>query len=118
LGQIAGVASGGYSCAVIISDLILITTGRACSNLAILLLYAMVLTLSGVVNSFSEVALTALSYISIVWQILGVFTIVIWMIVVSPDIQSPSFVFLTGYNNDTGFSSYVLVALIGSLAAA
>ena len=82
--------------ALIVADIILVTYGYAVSNLQILGLYAIILIIAGVVNSFAETALTALCYISVAWQTLGVLVIVIWMVVCTPKLQSMSFVLFTG----------------------
>jgi amino acid transporter len=120
LGQIAGVSSGSYSGALITVEIIHLISGFHVNKLGVMGLNIIILVLAGIVNSFAETLLTTISYISAVWQILGVIVIVVWMLIVNREhLQSASFVFLEdGYNNYTGFDSIPLVVLIGSLAAA
>ena len=117
LGQIAGVASGGYAGAQVMAEITTLCSGRAVSAGGILGLYAVMLTVAGVVNTFAEQLLTALCYISCAWQLAGTLIIVIWMLAASPTLQSADFVFLST-NNDTGFGSFSYVALAGCLTAA
>jgi amino acid transporter len=117
LGQIAGVASGGYAGAVIFAQIISILSTYTITNTLILALYVVMLVVAGIVNTFAESLLTRLCYISVAWQILGTFVIVIWTLLAAPKLQTAAFVF-TSYNNDTGFTSAWYVALVGTLAAA
>ena len=116
LGQIAGVASGSYSGAIIIADIVYMFTGKQTGVVGIMGWNAAMLIIAGIVNSF-ESLLDAMCYISLIVQFGGIFLIVIWMLCVTPKLESPSYVFLYGYNDDTGFSNVFYVALIGSLAA-
>lgn len=116
LGQIAGFASGGYSGAQIIASIIYLINGDTLSNAYILLIYAIVLTVAGVVNTYSETLLTSLCYISVMWHICGALIIIIWMAVTAPIIQPASFVFTEFINESETFSS-TYVALLGVLAA-
>lgn len=117
LGQIAGVASGGYAGAEIFAEIIEICTGDTITNAGVLGLYAVMLVIAGVVNTFAETLLSSLCYISVGWQVAGVLLIVVWMLSAAPSYQSASFVFF-GVINTTGFDSLAYVALVGSLAAA
>mmetsp|Transcript_18068 Transcript_18068/g.16363 ORF Transcript_18068/g.16363 Transcript_18068/m.16363 type:complete len:561 (-) Transcript_18068:150-1832(-) len=117
LGQIAGVASGAYAGAQIFGEILALTSNIKINGSQILGLYALMLFIAGIINTFAEVLLTSLCYISFVWQVAGTLVIVIWMLVKAPKLQTASFVFFQ-YNNNTGFDSLPYVALIGSLAAA
>jgi amino acid transporter len=117
LGQIAGVASGGYSGAQIISNMIQLQSGYQLSGGILLLVYACVLIFAGIVNTFTEALLTKLCYISVAWHIIGTIIIVIWMLVAAPKLQSADFVF-THFENNTGESSKAYVILIGTLFTA
>jgi len=117
LGQIAGVASGGYSGAQIIANIVSISTNYNLSNAEILGVYAVVLIAAGVVNSFTELLLTKLCFISVAWHIIGTLIIVIWMLCTAPKLQDASFVFFQ-FENGTDFSSSSYVAVIGILFAA
>lgn len=117
LGQIAGVASGAFAGAQMISELVVLLGGTS-SEHHIIFYYFLMLVCAGVVNTFAEVMLTALCYISVAWQITGVLVIVCAMICTAPTLQSASFV-LTSYHQDVGFPNMVgYVALIGCLTAA
>lgn len=117
LGQVAGVASGGYSGAQIISNMIQLQSGYQLNGGELLLVYAFVLILAGIVNTFTEALLTKLCYISVAWHIVGTITIVIWMLVAAPKLQSADFVFFN-FQNNTGETSKAYVVLIGTLFAA
>lgn len=116
LGQIAGVASGGYAGAQIIGEVIALSRGYGVSSGELICLYGMMLVVAGIVNTFAELMLTALCYISVAWQIAGTLVIVISMLCMAPSLQTASFVF-TEFNNSTGFQSVGYIALIGALAA-
>jgi len=117
LGQIAGVASGGYAGATVIANLVSLTTEADISPASVLGIYAAVLTLAGVVNTYAETLLTSLCYCSVVVHIFGTIIMVTSMLCTSPKLQTASFVF-GEFNNSTGFDSVYYVALIGALAAA
>lgn len=117
LGQIAGVASGGYAGADIIAEIIVLTSGQRVSNVQVLGLYALMLIVAGIVNTFAETMLTALCYVSCFWQIVGTLVIVVACLAKAPSLQSAEFVFAST-NNSTGFDSSAYVVLAGCLAAA
>lgn len=116
LGQIAGVASGGFSGAQIIGNIISVTSGYDITSGQTIALYLVVLIVAGIVNTYAETLLTSLCYISVAWHIVGTLIIVIWMLSSSPT-RSLDFIF-TSYENDTGFPSTDYVVFIGVLAAA
>lgn len=117
LGQIAGVASGAYAGADVITGIITLMTGRMFKNAEILGFFALMLVIAAIVNSYAEVLLTSLCYISVTWQIIGTLVIVTCMFCLVPSTNSSAYVF-TGYNNESGFTNPFYVALIGSLAGA
>eukprot|EP00668_Euglena_longa_P002926 GGOE01003421.1.p1 GENE.GGOE01003421.1~~GGOE01003421.1.p1 ORF type:complete len:593 (-),score=64.47 GGOE01003421.1:463-2208(-) len=116
LGQLGGVASGGYSGAVVIAEIVQITTNMEIDKYQNLGIYAGCLVVAGIVNTLSDTLLTSLCYISVVWHIAGCMIIIILMNCYAPTHQSVSYV-LTSYNNSSGFTSNVYVVLIGLLAA-
>lgn len=120
LGQVAGLASGSYSGAIILSDILYLLTKHDSSKYDLLGYNISILVIAGVVNIFPETVLTPMSYISAFWQIVGIMVIVIWMLIASRNhLQSPDFVFGNkGFNNDTGFTSIPFVVFIGCLSAA
>jgi amino acid transporter len=117
LGQIAGVASGGYSGAEVIGDIAQLSTGYVLTPPELLAVFALVLMFAGIINTFAETLLTRLCSISVVWHTLGTILIVALMVQYAPTIQGPTFV-ITKFNNATPFESSSYVVLIGSLAAA
>lgn len=117
LGQIAGVASGGYSGAQIISNMIQVQSGYELSSGELLIVYAAVLFIAGLVNTFTESVLTRLCYLSVIWHIIGTILIVVWTMAAAPKLQTAEFVF-THFENDTGIKSPSYVALVGTLFAA
>jgi amino acid transporter len=118
LGQIAGVASGGYSGAEVIADICTLTTGANFTNVQFLFLYALVLVVAGIVNTFAETLLTALCYISVGWHIVGSIVIVALMVQYTPNPLQPAGYVATTFYNGTDFQSAPYVVLIGLLAAA
>ena len=117
LGQIAGVASGGYSGAEVLADIAALTTGYVLTPAQTLAVFALVLIFAGVVNTFAEQLLTRICSISVVWHTVGTVVIVALMIHYAPTLPTPSYV-VTHFNNGTPFDSSAYVVLIGSLAAA
>lgn len=117
LGQIAGVASGGYSGAIIIANIVSLINDYDMNNTQILAVYLGVLIIAGVVNTFTETLLTGLCYISVLWHLVGTLIIVITMLVMAPTHQNASFV-LFSFQNYTNFDSSAYVGLIGILFAA
>ena len=117
LGQIAGVASGGYSGAEVLADIAALTTGYILTPAQTLAVFALVLIFAGVVNTFAEQLLTRICSISVVWHTVGTVVIVALMIQFAPTLSTPAYV-ATHFNNGTPFDSPVYVVLIGSLAAA
>ena len=77
LGQIAGVASGGFAGAQIFAEIIILTTGKKVNQVQILGLYAVMLVIAGIINTYAENCLTTACYISCFWQIVG---IIAWML--------------------------------------
>lgn len=98
-------------------EIINLSTGTVVSRLGIFGLFSSLLIIAGIVNSFAEVLLTGLCYLSIIWATAGILIIVIWMLIAAPTHQSAEYVFFH-VNNETGFESIPYVTLIGSLAAA
>jgi amino acid transporter len=117
LGQIAGVASGGYSGALVLADIATLTTGTVLTPPQVLAVFALVLMFAGIVNTFAEQLLTRLCNISVVWHIVGTILIVALMVQYAPSLETPLYV-ATHFNNATPFDSPAYVVLIGSLAAA
>jgi hypothetical protein len=117
VGQIAGVASGGYSGAEVIADIIQINYGYVLAPAELLGVFALVLVLAGIINTFAEQLLTRLCSISVMWHIGGTIIIVALMIHYAPTLQPASYA-ASSFNNATPFESSGYVVLIGSLSAA
>lgn len=117
LGQIAGVASGGYAGAEVLADIAALTTGYIVSPPEKLAVFGLVLFVAGIVNTFAEQLLVYLCSISVIWHAVGTVVIVALMIQYSPSLSSTVYV-ATHFNNSTPFDSSLYVVLIGSLAAA
>lgn len=117
LGQIAGVASGGYSGAEVLGDIGQLSTGHVLSPNELLAVYAVVLVLAGVINTFAETLLTRLCSLSVIWHTVGTILIVALMVQYAPSVQGPTYV-VTRFNNATPFDSSAYVVLMGSLSAA
>eukprot|EP00667_Euglena_gracilis_P005334 EG_transcript_5372 len=116
LGQIGGVASGGYSGAQVIGEIVTITSGTKLDKPALLGIYAACLVVAGIVNTLSDTMLKGLCYISVVWHIVGVVVIIALMNCYAPTHQTVGWV-LGNFNNDSGFSNFY-AGLVGLLAAA
>ena len=117
LGQIAGVASGGYSGAEVLADIAQLSTGYVLTPPQLLAVFALVLIFAGIINTFAEQLLTRLCSISVVWHIVGVIVIVALMVQFAPTLKSAEYV-AVHFNNGTPFRSPAYVVLTGSLAAA
>ena len=117
LGQIAGVASGGYSGAEVLADIAQLSTGYVLTPPQLLAVFALVLIFAGIINTFAEQLLTRLCSISVVWHIVGVIVIVALMVQFAPTLKSAEYV-AVHFNNGTPFRSPAYVVLTGSLSAA
>ena len=116
IGQIAGIGSGGYAGAQVLVDIIVMFTGRTFSSVEFMILYAVVLIVAGIINSYAETLLTNLCYFSVLWHFFGTLVIICWMLLVTSKLQPISFA-LFEYENESGFTSVTYVSLIGALAA-
>ncbi|HWE68338.1 MAG TPA: amino acid permease [Acidimicrobiales bacterium] len=120
LGQVAVTAGIDFGAALFLTAFLNLTTGfSATPHWHIVLIYAAVLIIHGLLNTFGVRVVAFLSDVSVWWHILGVLTIVIALAVVPAHHQSASFVF-THFVNNTGFhgwGSAVYVFFIGLLVA-
>jgi len=82
----------------------------------IVLIYAVVLFLHGLLNTFGVGLVALLNDISVWWHLIGVAIIFVVLFFVPAHHQSASFVF-TNFVNNTGFGSNYYVFLIGLLLA-
>jgi len=82
----------------------------------IVLIYAVVLFLHGLLNTFGVGLVAMLNDISVWWHLIGVAVIFVVLFFVPTHHQSVSYIF-TGFVNNTGFGSGIYVFLIGLLLA-
>ena len=82
----------------------------------IVLIYAVVLFLHGLLNTFGVGLVALLNDISVWWHLVGVAVIFVVLFFVPTHHQTVSYVF-TGFVNNTGFGSGIYVFLIGLLLA-
>ena len=116
LGQVAVTAGIDFGFAIFFTAFLNLTTGLSATRDHTVLVYAGVLLVHGLLNSFGVRLVAFLSDVSVWWHILGVLIIVIVLAAVPAHHASASFVF-THFVNNTGFKSSIYVVLIGLLMA-
>jgi len=116
LGQVAVTAGIDYGFATFFTIFLNMTTNYPTTNGYILLVYAGVLLVHGVLNTLGVRIVAFLSDVSVWWHVLGVLCIAITLAVVPSHHASASFVF-TKFVNLSGFKEGWYVLLIGLLMA-
>ncbi len=118
LGQVAVTAGIDYGFAIFFTSFLNLTTGYGATggNGYILIMYAAILALHGLLNTFGVRVVAFLSNVSVWWHVLGVLIIAIVLFAVPSHHASASFVF-TKFENLSGFSAKWYVFLIGFLMA-
>jgi amino acid permease (GABA permease) len=119
LGQVAVTAGIDFGAALFLTAFLNLTTGLSATHGHVVLIYAAILFVHGLLNTFGVRVVAFLSDVSVWWHIAGVLGIVITLAVVPAHHQSASFVF-THFVNDTGFhgwGSAVYVFFLGLLVA-
>jgi amino acid permease (GABA permease) len=116
LGQVAVTAGIDFGMAEFLGAFLSLTTGYTATRGHTVLLFAAILVLHALLNTFGVRLVSLLSDVSVGWHILGVLAIVIALFVVPVHHASASFVF-THFVNNTGFKSSLYVILIGLLMA-
>jgi amino acid permease (GABA permease) len=116
LGQVAVTAGIDFGAAFFINAFCDLQWGFAATPGHTILIYAGVLLLHGLLNTFNVRLVALLNQVSVWWHILGVLVIVITLAVVPSHHQSASFVF-GHFVNHTGWTSGFYVALLGLLLA-
>jgi amino acid permease (GABA permease) len=116
LGQVAVTAGIDYGFATFFTVFLNLTTHYPTSNGFILIIYAGILVVHGLLNTFGVRIVAFLSDVSVWWHILGVLTIAVVLALVPAHHASASFVF-TKFENLSGFSAKWYVFLIGLLMA-
>jgi amino acid permease (GABA permease) len=116
LGQVAVTAGIDYGFALFFTIFLNMTTGYKTTAGYILIIYAAILFVHGLLNTFGVRIVSFLSDVSAYWHVLGVICIAIVLAVVPSHHASASFVF-TKFENLSGFSHGWYVLFIGLLMA-
>ena len=116
LGQVAVTAGIDFGAAFFLNALLDIQWGFDTRPWHTIVLFAAILVLHGVLNSFGVRLVALLSNVSVWWHILGVLLIVLALAIAPSHHQSASFVF-THFVNNTGWGSKFYVVLLGLLLA-
>jgi amino acid permease (GABA permease) len=116
LGQVAITAGIDFGAAFFLNALLDVQWGFDTRPWHTIVLFAAILALHGVLNSFGVRLIAVLNNVSVWWHILGVLVIVGVLTLVPAKHQSASFVF-THFVNNTGWHSTLYVLLLGLLLA-
>ena len=116
LGQVAVTAGIDFGFALFLNFFLNITTGWSLADSHTIYLFAAILVVHGLLNTFGVRVVALLSDISVWWHVVGVVVIVAVLAIVPTHHASANFVF-TKFVNQTGFHSGLYVVLIGLLMA-
>jgi amino acid permease (GABA permease) len=116
LGQVAITAGIDFGAAFFLNALLDVQWGFDTRPWHTIVLFAAILVLHGVLNSFGVRLIALLNNVSVWWHIFGVLVIVSVLAFVPAKHQSASFVF-THFVNNTGWHSTFYVLLLGLLLA-
>ncbi|GAC1320008.1 MAG: amino acid permease [Chloroflexota bacterium] len=116
LGQIAVTAGIDFGLAFFVTAYLNNVIGYGTDPKNVILIYAVVLILHGVLNTIGVRLVAFLNDVSVWWHILGVLIIVGTLFLVPSHHQSGTFVF-THFVNNTGWGSTLYVFLLGLLLA-
>ena len=116
LGQVAVTAGIDFGFALFLNFFLNITTGWSLAHSHTIYLFAAILVVHGLLNTFGVRVVALLSDISVWWHVVGVVVIVAVLAIVPTHHASANFVF-TKFVNQTGFHSGLYVVLIGLLMA-
>lgn len=116
LGQIAVTAGVDFGAASFLGAYLNLQFGFEVTPARTILLFAAILLLHGLLNTFGVRIVAILNSVSVWWHVFGVAAIVAALALVPDKHQSTSFVF-TRFVNETGFTNSVYVVLIGLLMA-
>jgi amino acid permease (GABA permease) len=116
LGQVAVTAGIDFGAALFLNAFIDIQWGWDTRPWHTIVLFAAILVLHGLLNSFGVRLVALLNNVSVWWHIIGVLIIVAALAITPAHHQSASFVF-THFVNNTGWSSWLYVTLLGLLLA-
>lgn len=116
LGQVAVTAGIDFGAALFITAFANLQWNFAATPGHTILVFASVLLLHGLLNTFNVKLVAILNQVSVWWHLLGVLVIVGVLAIAPAHHQSASFVF-GHFVNNTGWSSGIYVALLGLLLA-
>lgn len=116
LGQVAVTAGIDFGAASFLAAYLNLEFGFEVTPGRTILLFAAILLLHGLLNTFGVRIVGLLNSISVWWHVVGVVVIVGALVVVPDSHQSASFVF-TEFVNNTGWGSGLYVVLLGLLMA-
>jgi len=116
LGQVAVTAGIDFGAAFFLNALLDVQLGFDTRPWHTIVLFAAILVLHGLLNSFGVTVVSILNNVSVWWHIGGVLVIVLALAIAPAHHQSASFVF-THFVNNTGWGSKFYVILLGLLLA-
>jgi len=116
LGQVAVTAGIDFGAAFFLNALLDVQWGFDTRPWHTIVLFAAILLLHAVLNTFGVSIVSFLSNVSVWWHIIGVLIIVLTLAIAPAHHQSASFVF-THFVNNTGWGSKFYVVLLGLLLA-
>jgi amino acid permease (GABA permease) len=116
LGQVAVTAGIDFGAAFFLNALLDVQWGFDTRPWHTIVLFAAILVLHGLLNSFGVTLVSILNNVSVWWHIIGVLVIVLALAIAPSHHQSASFVF-THFTNNTGWGSSFYVVLLGLLLA-
>jgi amino acid permease (GABA permease) len=116
LGQVAVTAGIDFGAAFFLNALLDVQWGFDTRPWHTIVLFAAILVLHGLLNSFGVSLVSILNNVSVWWHIGGVLVIVLVLAIAPSHHQSASFVF-THFVNNTGWGSKFYVVLLGLLLA-
>ena len=116
LGQVAVTAGIDFGAAFFLNALLDVQWGFDTRPWHTIVLFAAILVLHGLLNSFGVSVVSILNNVSVWWHIGGVLVIVLALAIAPSQHQSASFVF-THFANNTGWGSKFYVILLGLLLA-
>ncbi|KAG0270374.1 hypothetical protein BGZ95_001716 [Linnemannia exigua] len=108
------IASTDLAMAQFLASMVSMSTSYSPNTYVIFAIYVCILLLHGVVNSMTVRLNGLFNNMSVWWHVFGTATIVIVVLVMTPQRQSAEFVFTTWVNN-TGWSSNFYVFMLGLL---
>ena len=116
LGQVAVTAGIDFGAAFFLNALLDVQWGFDTRPWHTIVLFAAILVLHGLLNSFGVTIVSILNNVSVWWHIIGVLVIVLVLAISPSHHQSASFVF-THFVNNSGWGSSFYVILLGLLLA-